>query len=191
MKNYLLPIFALLIAGCGSQSSKQKIATQPTETTTESIEEPNTQEREQVILQDSTSGSAEMESLNDIRFGNWTDEDWLDNDYFRALRKYIDAFLQGKVENKDLASYQSILKSKFVIYYVDPSIGGGLSVTILFLDNPHIIFDAWIYSDVDVTTRKVVSYHIYGFKAREDEYSSITKEDLLTIIKEHPEHKLW
>ena len=106
MTNYLLPIFALLIAGCGSQSSKQKTATQPTEITTESIAKPNVQEKDQEILQDSTSESNEAESLNDIRFGNWTDEDWQDNDYFRTLRKYVDAYLQGKIKNKDLTSYQ-------------------------------------------------------------------------------------
>lgn len=74
MMKYLIPSFTLLVAGCGSQSSKQKIATQPTEVATESIEEPNTQESNQVILQDSTSGSSEMKSLNDVRFGNWTEK---------------------------------------------------------------------------------------------------------------------
>lgn len=82
MTNYLLPIFALLIAGCGSQSSKQKTATQPAETTTESIVKPVVQEKDLEVLQDSTSRPNEAESLNDIRFGNWTDEDWQDNDYF-------------------------------------------------------------------------------------------------------------
>lgn len=191
MKTYLLPIFALLIVGCGSQPSKQKAATQPAEITTESIAKPNVQEKDLEILQDSTSGPAEMESLNDIRFGNWTDEDWLDNDYFRALRKYIDAYLQGKIENKDLTSYQSILKSKFVIYNVEPFIAGGLFVSVLFLDNPNIIFDAWIYSDVDETTRKVMNYQVIGLKAREDEHSETTKEEIMAIIKEHPENRLW
>lgn len=85
MMKYLIPSFTLLVAGCGSQSSKQKIATQPTEVATESIEEPNTQESNQVILQDSTSGSSEMKSLNDVRFGNWTEKEWFDNDYFRTF----------------------------------------------------------------------------------------------------------
>lgn len=120
-----------------------------------------------------------------------TDEDWLDNDYFRALRKYIDAYIQGKIENKDLASYQSILKSKFVIYNVEPFIAGGLFVSVLFLDNPNTIFDVWIYSDVDETTRKVVNYQVKGLKAREDEHSEMTKEEIMAIIKEHPENRLW
>ena len=191
MTNYLLPIFALLIAGCGSQSSKQKTATQPTEITTESIAKPNVQEKDQEILQDSTSESNEAESLNDIRFGNWTDEDWQDNDYFRTLRKYVDAYLQGKIKNKDLTSYQSILKSKFVIYNVEPFIAGGLFVSVVFLDDPNTIFDAWIYSDVNETTRKITNYQVKGLKAREDEHSEMTKEEIMAIIKEHPENKLW
>lgn len=191
MKFLLLPIFALLITGCGNQSSKQKTATQPAETTTEYIAKPIVHEKDMEILQDSTSGTNEAESLNDIRFGNWTDEDWLDNDYFRTLRKYIDAYLQGKIENKDLTSYQSILKSKFVIYNVEPFIAGGLFVSVLFLDNPNTIFDVWIYSDVDETTRKVVNYQVKGLKTREDEHSEMTKEEIIAIIKEHPENRLW
>ena len=35
-------------------------------------------------------------SLNEIRFKDWTDEDWLDNDYFRALRTCINDWLDGK-----------------------------------------------------------------------------------------------
>jgi len=191
MKKYLIPLCFLLATGCGSQSSKQKTATQPAETTTESIVRPVVQEKDLEVLQDSTSRPNEAESLNDIRFGNWTDEDWQDNDYFRSLRKYVDAYLQGKIENKDLTSYQSILKSKFVIYNVEPFIAGGLFVSVLFLDDPNTIFDAWIYSDVDETTRKVVNYQVKGLKAREDERSEMTKEEIMTIIKEHPENKLW
>lgn len=171
--------------------TKGIVVNQVAETKVESSAKPTIKESEEMLMQNPINESDKTESLNDIRFGNWTEKDWLDNDYFRALRKYINDYLQGKVENNDLVSYRSILKSEFVIYNVEPFIAGGLFVSVLFLDDPNIIFDAWIYSDVDVTTRKVISYHVNGLNAREDEYSSITKEDVLTIIKEHPENKLW
>lgn len=192
MKNYLLPIFALLIVGCGNQCQQQVANTQSIETgTTNATAERSMTKNDIKALQDSTSNIAGGESLNDIRFGNWTEKDWCDNDYFRALRKYIDTYLQGNIENKDLNPYKSILKSKFVIYTVEPFIVGGLFVSILFLDEPNTIFDAWIYSDVDETTRVVTDYRVKGFKARKDEYSEMMKDDVLATIKEHPENKLW
>lgn len=38
-------------------------------------------------------------SLNDIRFEGWKEQDWLDNEYIRALRKYIDAYNKGEIED--------------------------------------------------------------------------------------------
>lgn len=131
MIKYLIPLFTLLVAGCGRQSSKQKIATQPTETT-ESIEKPNTQESDQVILQDSTSGPSEMKSLNDIRFGNWTEKEWFDNDYFRTLRKYIDACYKGEIKDEVLEPYRFALKGKFAIFNAGPFIGGGMFIYFVF-----------------------------------------------------------
>ena len=87
MKNYLL-ILALLIVGCGNRHSQQVATTQSIETgATDSTAEHVTEEPDIEILPDSMN-IVGGKSLNDIRFGNWTDKDWLDNDYFRTLRKY-------------------------------------------------------------------------------------------------------
>lgn len=48
-----------------------------------------------------------------------------------------------------------------------------------------------IYSDVDEDTETVVDYHVRGVIPKEDEESGLTKSDILSIIKEHPEHQLW
>lgn len=130
-------------------------------------------------------------SLNDIRFGDWTEEDWRDNDYFRALRKYLDACCQGKIVDKNLEPYKSVLKGRFVIFNAEPCISGGMFVSIIFLEAPNKIFDVVIYSDVDEDTETIVDYHVRGVIPREDEESGLTKNDILTIIKEHPENKLW
>ena len=59
-------------------------------------------------------------SLNDIRFANFTEKDWLDNEYIRELRKYIDSFLKGNVKNEALEPYRGDIKGKFVIANLQP-----------------------------------------------------------------------
>lgn len=34
-------------------------------------------------------------TLNDIRFKDWDRSDWLDNEYIRTLRKYLDDYNKG------------------------------------------------------------------------------------------------
>lgn len=36
-------------------------------------------------------------TLNEIRFDGWERSDWLDNEYIRTLRKYLDDYNSGKV----------------------------------------------------------------------------------------------
>lgn len=59
-----------------------------------------------------------------------------------------------------------------------------------FLDAPNKIFKTWIYSDVDENTETVVDYQVRGVGVSEED-SQFTKDDILSIIKEHPENKLW
>ena len=128
-------------------------------------------------------------SLNDIRFDGWTDEDWLDNDYIRALRKHIDAYCRREIKSPDLDQYKSIMQSKFVVLNIEPFISGGTFITIVFLDNPHCVFNSWVYSEVN-SNNQVVDYIAKGLRLVDTEYP-MTKEEILEIIKEHPEHKLW
>lgn len=190
MKNYFFPIFTLLIIGCGNQSSRQmENVIQPIETVTAD----STTERVPKEIDIETSPDSmndDLRGLNDIRFGNWTDKDWCDNDYYRTLRKYIDAYNNGDVENKDLDPYKSILKGKFVIMRAEPHIAGGMSVDIAFLDTPNKIFHVWIYSEVNISTENIYGYTVCEFRLIDVE-SPLTKENILTLIKEHPENKLW
>lgn len=128
-------------------------------------------------------------SLNDIRFDGWTDEDWLDNDYIRALRKHIDAYCRGEIKSPDLDQYKSIMQSKFVVLNIEPFIAGGTFITIVFLDNPRCVYNSWVYSEVN-SNNQVVDYVAKGLRLVDTEYP-MTKEEILEIIKEHPEHRLW
>ena len=122
--------------------------------------------------------------------GNWTDKDWLDNDYFRTLRKYIDACYKGEIKDEVLEPYKFALKGKFTIYQAEPFIAGGLFIYFIFLDVPNKIFNTWIYSYVDENTETVVDYQVRGVKIIEED-SEFTKEEIVSIIEEHPENKLW
>ena len=196
MKNYLsilivLLMFGLLVVGCGNQHSRQETTTQYIETEiTDSMAEKATAQNNIEVLQDSISNVVNGKSLNDIRFGNWTHNDWYDNDYFRALHKYIDACYNGEIKNDDLEPYKSALKGKFAIGQAEPCAFGGMFIYFIFLDAPNKIFKTWIYSDVDENTETVVDYQVRGVGVSEED-SQFTKDDILSIIKEHPENKLW
>ncbi|MDY3266441.1 MAG: hypothetical protein SOX26_02730 [Phocaeicola sp.] len=59
-------------------------------------------------------------SLNDIRFDGWEESDWLDNEYIRILRKYLDDYNKGIVSNTNLDPYKEQIKGQFVIYDINP-----------------------------------------------------------------------
>lgn len=81
-------------------------------------------------------------SLNDIRFEGWQRKDWLDNEYIRTLRGYLDDFHEGKIDNPALEPYKELVKSKFVIYYAEAFMLGGVLIYITFLDMPEAVFCA-------------------------------------------------
>lgn len=128
--------------------------------------------------------------LNDIRFANFTDNDWLDNEYIRCLRRYLDDYNNGKIEDKSLDEYKDKLKGKFVIAWSEPCYFGGLFLQITFIDYPDDVFSSWIYSGVDEEQEKVLDYEVRSFSLNEEK-SGFTKDELLEIMKEHPELKLW
>lgn len=190
MKTYLLSVFALLIVGRGNRHSQQTIAAQSIETgTSDSTEEQITEEK---ILKyyDSMSNVAGGKSLNDIRFGGWTDKEWCDNDYFRTLRTYIDACYKREIKDEVLEPYKFALNGKFAIYNAEPCIAGGMFIYFVFLDAPNKIFNTWIYSYVDEDTETIVDYQVRGMKMLEGD-PELTKEEILSFIEEHPENKLW
>lgn len=181
MKHCILILIALVMIGCNNTPVRQP--EQQKDRTKDAL-------HEQDSIFDSTA-NVTGRSLNDIRFKNWTDKDWYDNDYFRELRKYLDACYQGEIVDKNLEPYKSALRGQFAILNASPYISGGMFVSIVFLEVPNKIFDVGIYSDVDEDTETIVDYHVRGVIPREDEESGLTKNDILTIIKEHPENKLW
>lgn len=82
---------------------------------------------EDKIIIDTTSYTTEYESvedttyrktLNDIRFESWTKEEWANNEYIREVRRYIDAYNKGEIENPTLDEQKNTFKvsSQLQIY---------------------------------------------------------------------------
>lgn len=128
--------------------------------------------------------------LNQIRFENWTEDDWQDNDYYREIRKYITSFQRGTVRDGVLSMNKDALDSKFIVLQAQPFLGGGLWVSISFLDAPEKIFQVWVYGFVDEEKEEVWGYEVRTFRLLE-EPSGFTKEDYLNLVTNHPEIKLW
>lgn len=129
-------------------------------------------------------------TLNDIRFKDWDRSDWLDNEYIRTLRKYLDDYNSGKVCNTNLDPYKEQIKGQFVIYDINPYLLGGAFIRITFLDMPNRVFSSWIYSEVNEDKEIVESYEFRSISI-EEETTDMTKEDILQAIKEMDGIKLW
>ena len=129
-------------------------------------------------------------TLNEIRFNGWERSDWLDNEYIRTLRKYLDDYNKGIVSNPALDPYREHIKGQFVVYDINSYLLGGALIRITFLDMPDRVFSSWIYSNVDEKKEIVESYEFRSISI-EEETTGMTKEDILQAIKEMEGLKLW
>ena len=129
-------------------------------------------------------------TLNEIRFNGWERSDWLDNEYIRTLRKYLDDYNNGIVSNSALDPYREHIKGQFVVYDINSYLLGGALIRITFLDMPDRVFSSWIYSNVDENKEIVESYEFRSIGI-EEETTGMTKEDILQAIKEMEGLKLW
>ena len=142
------------------------------------------------ILDEDSVSIGNGKGLNDIRFANFTEKDWRDNEYIRCLRRYLDDYNCGDIKDEELDPYKEKVCGKFVIGSCEPYLFGGLVISIMFVDNPDDVFSAWVYSTVDRETETITDYSVHGIW-HEEEKSGFTKEEVLTLLKEHPEQKLW
>lgn len=184
MKHLAFIMMAFLLWACSSNSGKATDNSQKDKTSTE-----------QAAPDTSANAGGEVAegddpSLNDIRFANFKDADWLNNEYIRQLRAYINDFNAGKIEDEELEAYKDKVRGQFAIYNVEPFLLGGLFIQFVFVDNPDDIFSSWVYSDVDEGTKAVTGYSVHAVKM-EDMKSGFSKEDILKIVNENENMKLW
>lgn len=129
-------------------------------------------------------------TLNEIRFDGWERSDWLDNEYIRTLRKYLDDYNNGIVSNPALDPYRGHIKGQFVVYDINSYLLGGAFIRITFLDMPDRVFSSWVYSNVDEKKEIVENYEFRSISI-EEETTGMTKEDILQAMKEMEGLKLW
>ena len=185
MKRYLLLLTCLLtLASCNFKNNKVN--------ETNSTENMEVASNEQIspIVTDTITEEKRSETLNDIRFAGWGKAEWVDNEYIRTVRKYIDAYNNGEFTDTDLDEYKDYIQGKFVIGDIQPWITGGAIIYIIFCDHPEKMFYSKVYSYVNVQTREVYDYECRGIRLETNE-SGCTKEDITQFLKECPEHKMW
>lgn len=192
MKNIIIALLLLTLTACqgNSRTTKDNTTNEAVTVIENEVTEVAEPADDEVVAE---AEDIPVGGLNAIRFDGWTDNDWLDNDYIREIRKFCDAYSRGEINDgkfDSLKPYKTLMKSKFIVIDIQPYIFGGVSAAIVFLDNTKPIFDTWVYSDIDEKKKVVTGYEIRLCELSDNEFN-ITKERILEIIEEHPENKLW
>ena len=106
------------------------------------------------------------------------------------MRRYINAYNKGEIENSALDAHKGYMQGKFIIADISPCLWGGAFIYFSFYDYPDKVFAAMVYSDVDEKTRVVSNYECRSL-TYEDLDLNITQEEIRQFLKESPEQKMW
>lgn len=140
---------------------------------------------EKIVLKDPETAN---DGLNGIRFESWGDKEWLNNNYIRSVRLYLDAYILGLVKDEALDKYKKAIKGKFCLCSIEPYIYGGVWVHITFVEDTSFSLRFWVYSFVTDNT-------ISGYEVRKadliDEPLGLTTEEIKEILKQNPHNQLW
>ena len=191
MKN-LLPLLACFVAliACNNRNSANSV----NETnSTENMEVVSNEQTTPIVadtIDSDTTEEKRSESLNDIRFAGWGKAEWVDNEYIRTVRRYLDAYNNGEIEDADLDEYKDCVQGKFVIGDIQPWMLGGAIIYIVFYDHPEKLFYSVVYSYVDEQTREVYDYECRGIRLETAEFGS-SQDEIEEFLKDCPEHRMW
>ena len=191
MKN-LLPLLACLVAliACNNQNSANSVIDTNSSGNIEAIYNEQTTPIVADTLDADTTEAKAPESLNDIRFDGWGKEQWVDNEYIRTVRKYLDAYNNGEITDTVLDEYKDDIQGKFMIGDIQPWMLGGAIIYIVFYEHPEKMFYAIVYSYVNVQTREVYDYECRGIRLETAEFGS-SQDEIEQFLKDCPEHKMW
>lgn len=189
MRTYLLLLTCLLtLASCNFKNKANK--TDETNST-ENIEVVSNEQTTTIVADTIDSGTTPPpETLNDIRFDEWGKAEWVDNEYIRTVRKYLDAYNNGEITDTVLDEYKDDIQGKFIIGDIQPWMLGGAIIYIVFYEHPEKLFYAIVYSSVNVETREVYDYECRGIRLETAEYRS-SKDEIEEFLNDCPEHKMW
>ena len=143
---------------------------------------------EKIVLKDPETAN---DGLNGICFEERSDKEWLNNNYIRSVRLYLDAYNLGLVKDEGLDKHKEVIKGKFCICSIEPFVYGGAWVHIAFVDNTSFSLRFWVYSSVN----KSDTVAIEGYEVRSadlvDEPLGLTPEEVKEILKQNPHNQLW
>ena len=143
---------------------------------------------EKIILKDPETAN---DGLNGIRFENWGDKEWLNNNYIRSVRLYIDAYNLGLVKDEELDKHKAALKGKFCICSIEPFMGGGAWMHIAFVDDTSFSLRFWVYSFVNEDNPIAIEGYDVRGSDLVDEPLGLTTEEIKEILKQNPLNQLW
>lgn len=185
----LLVCFVALIA-CNNRNSANSVNDTNSSGNIEAVYNEQTPSIVADTIESDTAEEKRGETLNDIRFAGWGEAEWLDNEYIRTVRKYIDAYNNGDIDDVSLDEYKDYIKGKFIIDQIQPWMQGGALIHFTFCNHPEKMFYAIVYSSVNVQTREVYGYECKGIRW-ETAAPETTKDEMIQFLKEHPEYKMW
>lgn len=143
---------------------------------------------EKIVLKDPETANG---GLNAIRFEGWGDKEWLNNNYIRSVRLYIDAYVLGLVKDEALDKHKSAMNGKFCICSIEPYVYGGAWIHIAFVDDTSFSLRFWVYSSVNESNPIAIE----GYDVRSadliDEPLGLTTEEIKEILKQNPHNQLW
>ena len=143
---------------------------------------------EKIVLKDPETAN---DGLNGIRFEEWGDKEWLNNNYIRSVRLYLDAYNLGLVKDEALDKHKAALKGKFCICSIEPFMGGGAWMHIAFVDDTSFSLRFWVYSFVNESDPAAIEGYDVRGSDLVDEPLGITPEEIKDILKENPHNQLW
>ena len=143
---------------------------------------------EKIVLKDPETAN---DGLNGIRFEEWGDKEWLNNNYIRSVRLYIDAYNLGLVKDEELDKHKAALKGKFCICSIEPFMGGGAWMHIAFVDDTSFSLRFWVYSFVNESDPAAIEGYDVRGSDLVDEPLGLTTEEVKDILKQNPHNQLW
>ena len=143
---------------------------------------------EKIVLKDPETAN---DGLNGIRFEEWGDKEWLNNNYIRSVRLYLDAYVLGLVKNEAFDKHKSAMKGKFIICQIEPFMGGGAWIHIAFVDDTSFLLRFWVYSFVKESNPIAIEGYDVRSADLVDEPLGITPEEIKEILEQNPLNQLW
>ena len=129
--------------------------------------------------------------MDSMVFASRSGAEWLNNNYIRSVRLYLDAYVLGLVKNEAFDKHKSAMKGKFIICQIEPFMGGGAWMHITFVDDTSFSLRFWVYSFVNESNPIAIEgYDVRGADLV-DEPLGISPSELKDILKENPLNTLW